>query len=206
MPNLKQLQNLRRMYRIGVFCILAIIGLIGWILWSNQCNKISCISTAESSTWQEKDIYEHTKKVFRAMYEAPKYRIRIEKRSQLSQSDATLLTKVETMKIAGLFDRAASPYPGVISDKIICDESYKPEFMLVQNASLNITYYQTWLNDRLQPGSCLESDKKFKSHNARFYCKNEKALYHLEFITRSSDNHQNDYFATIQTIRCQNRF
>lgn len=189
----------------GILLLIFIVALvtISWILLKNQCDKLSCITAYESATWQEQEIYTRTANTYRALYAAPDYRIRIEKKSNLSPSDAVLLIQINTMKISGLFDQARSPYPGVISDRIQCDQAYTPEFKHLKTNHFDITYYHTWLNGRLQTGSCLASDRQYISYHAHVYCKQEQALYHLEFIATPSGTWNDKAHAITKSIACK---
>ncbi len=186
--------------------------LIGLFLFAfamsyHTCDRLTCISVSGKHTWKEIDAYEHTAKTYRALFQANTYRVRVEKNSGLTTDDAALLMKVNMMKISGLFDDARSPYPGALSDRIVCDHAYKPDIRHMTNDSqLPITYYTGWLNDRLQFGSCLDSELPYKSYNAYAYCPREKALYHLEWIINRSKDNEDEYMNSMRTMRCQTPF
>lgn len=154
------------------------------------------------SDWKEKEIYEYTDSTYRALFVRDDDMMRIEKNSHMNKNDADLLSKVTTMKITGLFDDARSPYPGMISDRIKCDEQYKPKIQQLQNNGLNITYFIAGLNNRLQYGSCIDQQLPYVAFNALFYCPNQKARYHVEFITPRKNTSGETYKSAIEHIRC----
>lgn len=182
--------------------ILAIAGLgVSWSIHAS-CDRLSCIRITGSQTWKESAVYEHTNTSYRALLNGDHLTIRVEKYSPLSAYDAALLTKVDGMKILGLFDDARSPYPGDISDRITCDKSLKPTIAHLQANGADITYYAGWLNNRLQYGTCTDTDLPYIAYNAYFYCPEERADYHLEFITARENKNDGSYLSLIRSIRC----
>lgn len=170
---------------IGIIIVLAVIGAY---TVRQGCPDITCISIYDKSGWQMKHVEKLSETTTLFTAEAPRYTVRITKTTDVSPDDAVLLTRVRVMQISGLFDTALSPYPGVVSDRIECDEDAKPEIQKVRTATTEVTYYTTWVNDRMQPGSCIEADRSYRSLTAHFYCFGHKALYQLELITAPEKN------------------
>lgn len=192
-----------------VIGISAVIIAAAWVMLRAalfpSCDRLSCVRVAGAAKWKEKEVYEHTATSYRALLTDSSYMIRIEKRSKLSKSDAMLLTKVNVMKIMGLFDDARSPYPGIVSDRIHCEDSLKPTMEQLNNDGLDVTYMRAGLNSRLQYGTCVESELPFISYGASFYCPDENALYQLEFIIERKHDSEETYKNVIRGIRCERR-
>lgn len=188
--------------RLGIVILTFILLYTAVSLFFPPCDRLTCITMTGLAGWKEKEVYEHTKTMYRALLSDPNFLIRVEKNAHLSSDDAALMTKVNIMKVTGLFDDARSPYPGAISDRIRCDTAYRPIVQRLNNATTEVTYYTARLNERLQIGSCLESEIVFRSYTAYFYCGQEKALYHVELIAKRDADDQ-AYTTIIQSIRCQ---
>jgi hypothetical protein len=182
--------------KIVIALVLSFLG------FTPSCTKLTCISVSGMDEWQEIEAYEATQTVYRALLAAPSYRIRVEKRAKLAPEDAKLLLNVDVMQITGLFDDARSPYPGMVSDRIRCDDRLKPKIETIHNESLEVTYFRAGLNNRLQYGTCIENELPYKSYNALFYCEKEKALYQLEFITDRQKASDATYRDLATSIRC----
>ena len=206
------MSKLKIFYRRKIILLL-IIGIIFLGIFSAYkysyllCDRISCISLNSISTWREQEIYEDNYSRYRALLTTPGYLIRIEKNLNLSEKNAENLILVDVMQKKGLFDDVVNPYTGTISNRISCENRYKPEVQILSINNLKVTYYSGWLNDRLQYGVCLDDELVYKVYNALFYCSNQRTLYHLEFIAAIKDRLEDSYFLNqIQSIKCQNPF
>jgi len=183
--------------------IVTMMGFLAWQRYAPLCKKLTCISVTGIDQWKETDIYELSKNTYRALLQAPSYTIRVEKHSGITSADAATLTKVRTMQMSGLFDEARSPYPGILSDRIRCDDQLKPQIEQMNNEGLKVVYVTAWVNNRLQYGTCVEGDLPYKSYSATFYCAGEKALYQIELITEREKANDDIYKGVIASIRCQ---
>jgi len=197
-------------YRRKIFLLLIISIIFFGIFLAYEysyllCNRTSCISLNSINTWREQEIYENNYSRYRALLTASGYLIRIEKNSNLSKEDAENLILVDVMRKKGLFDDVVNPYTGEISNKISCENRYKPDAQIISTDDLKVTYYSGWLNNRLQYGACLDNQLIYKVYNALFYCLDQRTLYHLEFIVATKDKPEDSYFLNqIQSIKCQN--
>jgi len=185
----------------GIVLLLCIAAAVYAYIYSS-CGGISCISVPGSNEWKRTEVYESSGSRYRALYTAPDMSIRVEKVYPLTAEDAAVLTKVNTMRVSGLFDETGSPYPGMISDRIRCDTEYKPVISRQTIGDLAVTSYESWLNERMETGSCIPEEKRFRSLTALFYCSDESALYKLEFIA-SADSSSHPGKKTLSGISCR---
>jgi len=190
---------------LAVSILLLIIIFLGYRYLSSLCRRLNCVSLNSINTWKEQEVYENTPLIYRSLFTASGYLVRVEKNLRLSKKDADDLTLVNIMKVEGLFNKARSPYTGEISNEISCDNKYKPEVKEITLNGIKTTYYIGWLNDRFQYGACLDDQLTYKAYNALFYCQNQKTLYHLEFIAAIKDKPEDSFFLDqIESIKCQN--
>lgn len=160
-----------------------------------KCAGYSCLIFPDNNLWTVKEKYEETKFSWRGLFTHPKYVVRLYKVGNISAQQAEEFTKVSTMKISGLFDVARSPYAGEISDKIICSGKLRPEEGdITAKSGIQIHYYSSFLNDRLQYGACTEGQISHKVFSGMFYCKKLSEWYHIELIVPIQTALDNDAY------------
>lgn len=178
-----------------------------YLYMTRTCREISCISFPGISTWQRKDVYEQTSNSYRAIYAKDNEFMRVERYGGLNPNDADSLTKAKVMQIDGLLETAVSPYPGLLSNRITCDNRYLPTPAAFTATNTTGTSFIGYLNNRLQYGSCIDDQIMYTSYVALFYCKSHNSWYQLEHIvprnSAVSDQSQIDAFTR---ITCKNRF
>lgn len=194
---------------IRLFIILSLIGcaVVIYLVFSlrkSECTGLTCVSFNNKTDFTSPLVYENNQKTYRALYKDKDQILRVESYSQIMPEQAKKFNEYKTMQLTSLFENAQSPYPGAISDEISCDKKYKPVFKQLNIDSLNISYYSGYLNDRLQYGSCIGDQLKFKSSAAMFYCQTQKKWYQLEFISPINQE-DNDNLYLIKSISCVNQ-
>jgi hypothetical protein len=196
----------KRYLLIGVFiCLVLSIGIIlrNTLL---SCSTYECLLFPDKNLWKIQTVYEKDSKVFRGLLKHPDYLVRIERVSlMLQQQKADDLTKIRLMQILGLFDTAQSPYPGVITDRIVCDDKYKPHPNTATTTSgIGITYFSAFLNNRLQYGICTDDQIVYKVYTALFSCQQTNDWYSVEIIV-PKENAATDsvYIGLFRQIGCQ---
>ncbi len=78
--------------------------------------------------------------------------------------------------IDSLYQNINSPYPGVITNKIVCPDSLKP---IIKNSSNEFKKYIVYASRRLTYGVCSEDLIKYKSLIYFDYCKPDFRMYEL---------------------------
>lgn len=187
------------------YLICAFVGLgILFFFFFFRCSKLSCINLALIAPFQKQEVYESTNKTFRAIYTTAHGLLRIEKQSLLSSTDAETLTKANIMTIQGLFANARSPYPGPLSDEIVCDTKFKSEPLTYTTTSTTMTILIAYANNRLQYGSCIDDQILYKGYIAMFYCKNHRSWYKAELLIPISDAiNDASFIEQLHTIQCR---
>jgi len=169
-----------------------------------RCSQLSCISITHLAPFQKQEVYESTRKTFRAVYTTASGLFRIEKQASLSSSDAETLTKATVMTIQGLFANARSPYPGPLSDEIVCDNKFKSEPELYTTDSTAMTTLIAYANSRLQYGSCIDDQILYKGYIAMFYCKNHASWYKAELLIPIAEATEDaSFMKRLHTIQCR---
>lgn len=107
--------------------------------------------------------------------------LKIEAITGIDKASADLLLEDEALTVKALYEAALSPYPGEISNQIVCNERFKPVFGTAE-AKLNFSYFALFATDRLTYGACSEDLVKYKAILAWAYCEKKKTLYRFELF------------------------
>ncbi len=168
------------------------------------CSKLSCLSFQTKELYKTDTEYENNEKAYRAMFRNDNLQLMVEIYSQVTPQQAAEYNEYKKMQLMGLYENARSPYPGAISDRISCEDKYKPKFRQWQTTTLNIDYYTGYLNNRMQYGSCIDEQLKYRSAAVMLYCLAQKKWYHLEFISPINQG-DNKFIQIIQSMSCLNQ-
>jgi len=186
--------------------IIIVIGSLFLIL-GNPCNGYSCLDFKNKESFKETEQIENTQASYRGLLTKGDIRIRLEAYSAASQKIAEGFTQTKVMLLQGLFETVRSPYPGVLSNEIVCEERFKPTTKEIIIGGAKATVVTGFLNDRLQYGSCLESQLTFTGKTAMFYCDTQKKWYYFETISKRGENGLDlETTHLIQSLKCQKSF
>lgn len=167
------------------------------------CTSLSCIRIPGASSYRLNELYTDTPTVYRALYTSGQRYIRIEaKHNDAIGAEQELDASVVGMK--ALFAKAPAPYPGDISDAIVCDPSFVPTYHVINGKDGPIRYFVGYLNNRMTFGSCSQSQAVYKGIMAFTYCKKEAMTIRTELIAETSDFTKNQSAITkqIETMSC----
>lgn len=179
------------------------IGIFTYTRLFAACDELQCIAFPLLANTVKREILEKTDVSYIALYTLPDVRVRVEKRKKLSQSDANILTKITVMRMQGQFETARSPYPGMLSDAITCDKKFDINPRTIQNKTQSLVFFTGFLNNRMQYGSCLDSEIRFKGLNAIIYCQSHQSWYRIEaLIPIESDADLSSFTNQLQHISC----
>lgn len=102
--------------------------------------------------------------------------------------------------INSMFKPIRSPYPGMVTRKIVCSEEFKP--FEINSAYPNSTYYLMYSTDRYSYGSCSWDSIKYRVIFLFRYCENRKELYQVEIFV-PVDEFNGSYTKMAEKIRCK---
>lgn len=184
---------------VGIICILYAA--------QNSCRKYSCLFFEDKQKFREIENIEDSTNGYKGTLTKGNIRVRLEAYSAPSQEVSERFTQTKVMQLQGLFENIRSPYPGALSNEIICEDRFKP---IIKDININGIKTKTitgYLNERLQYGSCVESQLTYTGKTAILYCKNQKKWYLFEIITKKSDvNFDPETTHLIQSLKCQKSF
>ena len=151
------------------------------------------------------EVYQNDSRIYRALLSEKKDLMRVEVKSKVEENEAEKYIEVEIARMKALFQNAASPYPGEISDEIECSEEFKPVLKTTKQTNVKMSYFSGFLNSRLTFGTCTQDQAVYKGVLALFYCPKQKQVFQLEIITpkeefsTSPQRHQE----LIESITCR---
>ena len=152
-----------------------------------------------------KEIYQDDKDVYRALFSKDSNLLRVDIRSNISESEAAKQIEVQITRMKALFENAASPYPGEISDEVVWDKELIPQLEEREVNRIQASHFTGYLNDRLVFGACTQDQAIYRGILALFYCPNQKQLFQLEIITPRDnyETNENKYLQMLNSIGCK---
>lgn len=190
---------------VGVVCVS--IFLIKISLYSGSCSRLTCIAFSGKEKLIPVETYEESPSVFRGLYKSPKTIVRVNIQSFLSQEESNAKIAGFMAQMKGLFENLRSPYPGEISDEIVCQSEYIPTYTTDQVNAISILHFSSYVTNRLTYGACLPDAIGGRAVFAMFYCPQSRQLYQLEWIATGKNATENlpDEKQIIQSIGCTAR-
>jgi len=157
----------------------------------------------EMDAYTMQDIYSDTPQIYRALFSNKQRLLRIEA-SHMPQNISTQQLNASIMKEKAMFEKAPAPYPGEISDAIVCDPSYIPTYEEMHQGNSRIGLFIGYLNNRMTFGSCSQDQAVYKGALALMYCQKNNLLLRVELITSITNFtlHEKELIRQIKSLEC----
>lgn len=196
---------IKRRYITAVLLII-LVGVTVWYFVSKKegtCPRVSCVSFLGKPQYKPGEIYEEASGVFRALFRSDKIMLRVDIRSTIIPSDAQMLTDGFLAQIKGLYANTRSPYPGDVSNEIVCSKEFIPVFATDTVNGIQIAHFSAYLTSRLTYGACVADLTSYKDTTAIFYCPGRQQLITLEWIVpKDQASSLPGESSIVQSIRC----
>lgn len=127
--------------------------------------------------------------------------LRVKAISGVDRKSADVLVEEEKVTIKALYGAALSPYPGQISNQIVCTEKFMPRFNTSQTEDY-YSYVSLFATDRLTYGACSEDLVKYNAVLAWMYCEEKKTLYQFEHFSPIKPNLD---LVTVTSFKCKQK-
>lgn len=192
-------------YFSGILIIFALI--LGAVYYprapASACSQMDCITLADKQKYTLKEKYSETRQSYRALFSSGSRWLRIEANKVSPESSESELSAA-VARIKALFDKAPAPYPGEISDAIICDPDYIPSFTDKTVNDTRIRYFTGYLNNRMTFGSCSKDQAVYKGIMAFLYCQKSSLLIKIELIqsTQEYESSADEIEAHLLSVAC----
>ena len=167
------------------------------------CKNLSCIQMDDSSLFRSKDTYSDTQSAYRALFEYNGRFLRIDAQRSAQTSAGQELDAAVT-KIKAMFEKAPAPYPGEISDAIVCDPAFVPTYEEVTSGKTRLSLFVGYLNNRMTFGSCSQSQAVYRGALVLMHCPEQSLLIRTELIAKTDDfaSHEQALMNQIRSLRC----
>ena len=193
---------------IYILLFISISSSLAFLWWKNiqpisLCRNLSCIHMNEMDAYTMQDIYSDTPQIYRALFSNKQRLLRIEA-SHMPQNISTQQLNASIMKEKAMFEKAPAPYPGEISDAIVCDPSYIPTYEEMHQGNSRIGLFIGYLNNRMTFGSCSQDQAVYKGALALMYCQKNNLLLRVELITSITNFtlHEKELIRQIKSLEC----
>ncbi len=194
--------------KIKLFCFLIVILFVGigiyFLSGKFPCQRLTCLSLKDRDQYKIKNIYEENKYIFRALWENGDNLLKTEIRTDSTIEEANQAIQVQLARTKGIFEDAAAPYPGEISDIISCGQEYQPKYSVKEQNGIRISYFTGFVNERLVFGACTADQAIYRDTLAMFYCDKQRKFYQIEIIIPNKDypQHHEEYQQILDSIAC----
>ena len=187
-----------------VLLIIIALALILLLYNKRQCSLLGCLSMQGLDKFKVQEVYQEDDNAYRAQLSKDSDLLRVDIRPGISETEAKSDIQARVTKIKALFENAASPYPGEISDEIECGDEYKPVFSEERINGVQISYFTGFLNSRLVLGACTEDQAVYKEIFALFYCPKQQQFFQIELIVPKEVYNLNEdkYKQILYSIEC----
>lgn len=169
----------------------------------NKCTRLTCVSMNGLKDFRLKETYEENNNIFRALFEKKDELLRVEVKSNIASNNVENIIKAETVRMKTLFANATSPYPGEVSNEIVCSKEFVPQYEETEVNGVKISYFTGYLNQRLVFGACTPDQTANRGVLALFYCPKNKQLFQVELIWPADKFNQDIANQNISSIKCK---
>jgi hypothetical protein len=168
---------------------------------SKELNSIGLNSELLEDFTLEKKFFDETEQSTKLLYHRNGEVLKISSLGSIDKASADIVLSGQIQTINALYANALSPYPGEISNEIMCPEKFMPELYTKQIDSLNYTYFTLFATDRFTYGACAEDLVKYKSILAWTYCSKKNTFYRFEFFI-PIETFSKSHLDMITSFRC----
>src|SRR5688572_15535308 len=120
---------LRRHVKFFSFLFVGVLFLVVGFFWyaTTHCYRLNCVSFGEV-TYRISDVYEEKNgSVYRALYSMPNIKngqMRVDVREAVDIQTAIDYIRGRVAGMKALYENIRSPYPGLLTNEIRCDQEY----------------------------------------------------------------------------------
>lgn len=170
---------------------------------ASLCRNLTCIRMDGTGPLALHETYTDTPDVFRGLFTGEGRFLRIEANRTAPESSRQDLNAAIT-KMKAMFEKAPAPYPGELSDTIVCDPRFVPTYETLQRNGTDIHIFVGYLNDRMTFGSCSREQATYRGALALLFCKNRSLLLRVELIAPVADfsAHEKELTDQIRSLQC----
>jgi len=165
------------------------------------CQKPRCLIPNPINQFRLVEVYKDDNRIFQAKYVNGDLiaRLMVETGINQSQSETKINEYVRTIQT--LYENRTSPYPGQVSQEIVCQEDYKPVYGEKNLNGIKVTYLTGFMTERFTFGACVDDLLTRRGVIAWFRCDRINTFNQIEFILPKNypgvDNNLDQWFNKI---------
>lgn len=149
--------------------------------------------------------YQDTLTRFQAIYRRSDDVLQIDIQRKIPEDDARKLIDSKIELITNLYEKRFVAYPDVISNEIVCFDSYRPIVGETNNQDSRIYYLIGLATNRFTFGACSDDLITYKALVAWYWCSGSNSLIQLEFmIPKNSPDADSIIQTTLHSLSCRN--
>ena len=168
----------KRLFKIRVLAaILAFMTVGGAVIFANRKNATPAFRGFSLEESVQEDALTH---FYRFEKEGAILKLKVI--PGVEGTEAKKMIDGKMLTIEALYGNELSPYPGMISNEIVCSGDMIPKKQEIREGSLAIPYFVVALTDRFAYGNCVESETPYRGIIAWAYCPGKREYRQLELI------------------------
>lgn len=194
----------KRLLFIGALVVFFASVAFMWSVYAG-CTRISCLTLPKGAVWKLTEVYEEVRgSVYRARYQMGEIIVRVDVRSDVDPDASVDYIHGRIAGMKALYDNIRSPYPGLLSNEIVCDEGFKPTYRsYTTEKNVEVSEIVGYLNDRLTFGSCQKDQATHRGAMMLFTCSSRRQLYQIEYIFSVDSYDQKMVESLMRTVGCR---
>lgn len=183
------------------FCLTVVC--VGIWVTKKGCRPWGCWTFSGYNKFVLKETYFTSNTSFRGLFDNGTFIMRVDQKILSYSESPENEHNAQTMRFSEMFTKAPAPYPGDVSDTIVCPDTMIPQKKVVTMPNGLLTYFTAYFGKRLNFGICSLPDAEGIGVYAVLYCKKDRSLEQIEFF--GSDNKKGDEKTLekiVQSISC----
>lgn len=164
---------------VGAVSILAVIFTVRTGIF---CQRARCLIPDPVNQFKPAEIYKDEYRIFQSKYVNGDLiaRLLVETGINQFQSEAKINEHVRIIKT--LYENRTSPYPGQISQEIVCQDGYKPVFGEKVINGIKVAHLTGFMTERFTFGACVDDLLTHRGIIAWFRCDKINTFNQIEFV------------------------
>lgn len=149
-------------------------------------------------------IYQNTFTRFQAVYRRNDDVAQIDIQRKVPQDEArkSIYSKIEL--ITNLYEKRFVAYPDIVSNEIVCSDSYKPIVGESNNQNSRVYYLVGLATNRFTFGACSDDLIAYKALVAWYWCSGSNSLIQLELmLPKDSSDADSEIQTVLHSLSCR---
>ncbi len=152
-----------------------------------RCAGAKCEQPSLLKTFVVAEVYTDSPQRYRALYQSRARLARLDIQLALGREDALRLISDRLSAMQSVYENRLSPYPGELTNEIVCGEPYRPTFEHRQVPGVELHIVRGFATSRLTFGACSDDLIAYQGFIVWYWCPARQALVQLEVMIPKGD-------------------